>query len=278
MFVCIVYNPNKEESKEVLSYLKGLLDSEGFDFFLLKTDFSNFSANFSSYKGIKRPDFVICVGGDGTILYASRLFSVYEVPIAGVNVGKLGFLMHFSKDEIPYLIELIKTQKYEVENRMMIKSEVIFGDNEKYSNYSLNEVVVTRGKFHRLIDVEVFVDGEFLNNYRGDGIIVATPTGSTAYSLSAFGPILTPTMENIIITPICPHTLSARSIVLSKDANVKLKVKHISPSPIVVFDGQEYIDINEDVEINIGKCDFYAKVVRNPRKNFFEIIRTKLNW
>ncbi len=278
MFIGIVYNTDKEESKLVLSYLKKLLIEQNFDFFVLKTDFRNFSANFSSYKDIKRPDFVICIGGDGTILYGSRLFSRYEVPIAGIDVGKLGFLMHFSKDEIPYLIDLIKNQNYEIENRMMIKADVKFSSKEKYSNYSLNEIVITRGKFHRLIDVEVFVDDEFLNRYRGDGVIVSTPTGSTAYSLSAFGPILIPTMENIIITPICPHTLSARSIVLDKNTKVTLKVKQISPSPIIVFDGQEYIDIDEDVEVDITKCDFYAKVVKNPRKKFFDTVRIKLNW
>ncbi len=278
LFIGIVYNPSKPETSEVLNLLKFYLSKEGFEFFLLRTDFYEFSANLNYYKDIKRPDFVISVGGDGTILYSARLFSKYEVPIAGVDVGKLGFLMHFSKDEIEELVNYIRSASYEVEDRMMIKAQVNFSGKSSYLNNALNEIVVSRGKFHRIIDIEVFVNGEFLNKYRGDGIIVSTPTGSTAYSLSAFGPILFPTMENIIITPICSHTLSARSIVLPKDSLVVLRVENLPSPAVVVFDGQEYIDLNESVEIIISKCDYYAKIVKNPKRKFFETLRTKLSW
>lgn len=278
LFVGIVYNPSKEESKKIIRDLESILQKEGIDFFVLKADFSGFSTNIDSYKDIKKPDFVIAIGGDGTILYASRLFARYGVPIAGVDVGKLGFLMHFSQDEIHDLIRLVLESKYDTEDRMMINAKVRFKSGKIYENSALNEVVVSRGKFHRLIDIDVIINNEFFNRYRADGIVVATPTGSTAYSLSAFGPILMPTMENIVITPICPHTLSARSVVIDSNAVVVIKIDQVSPSPVVVFDGQDYIDINESAEIEVSKSKFFARIVKNPKKKFFEIIRSKLNW
>ncbi|MEN2997762.1 MAG: NAD(+)/NADH kinase [Brevinematia bacterium] len=277
-FIAIVYNPDKNEAKRIIDVLKNFFTRERIEFFILKTDFSDFSANLSSYKDIKKPDFVVSIGGDGTLLYSARLFSKYEVPIAGVDVGKLGFLMHFSENDLEELTQLIVSEKYEVENRMMLEVEIKISGKETYYNSALNEVVISRGKLHRLIEIEVLIDGEFFNRYRGDGIIVSTPTGSTAYSLSAFGPILMPTMENILITPICPHTLSARSIVLDKDSTVTLKVDYLSPLPVVVFDGQEYIDVDGKTELNIKRSKFYAKVVRNPKRKFFETLRTKLSW
>lgn len=277
-FVGVVYNPSKEEAKKIVEELEPFLTREKFEFFLLRTNFSGSSTDTSKHLGLKRPDLVIAIGGDGTILYAARLFSKHNVPIAGINIGKLGFLMHFSREEIENLINLIKKGEYEVEKRMMIKAEVRFDSGTSYSNYALNEVAVSRGKLHRLIDIDVFVDGEFLNRYNGDGIIVSTPTGSTAYSLSASGPILLPTMENIIITPICPHTLSTRSIVLDKDSVVTLRVEQYFLNPVIVFDGQEYIDVSEKVEIKLTKSEFYAKIVKNPKVRFFETLRAKLGW
>ncbi|MCX8029245.1 MAG: NAD(+)/NADH kinase [Brevinematales bacterium] len=277
-FVAIVYNPVKEEVKKVLDALKDSLYKQNIDFFLIKSDFSNYSANLKQYWDIKKPDYVISVGGDGTILYSARLFAKFDVPIIGLDVGKLGFLMQFSEIEIPKVVEMIVKGEFEVENRMMLKVFAKFISGGKYVNNALNEIVVSRGKFHRLLDIDVFVNGEFLNRYRADGIIVSTPTGSTAYSLSAFGPIVMPSLENIVITPICPHTLSARSIVLDSNSVVNLKIKHQEPSPVIVIDGQEYIDIYEDVEIDVSKCDFYAKLVLNQSRNFFDVLRAKLNW
>lgn len=276
--VAIVYNPSKEGGREVISFISPLLVESGIDFFLVKTDFKDFSANFDYYTDLKKPDFVLCVGGDGTILYASRLFAKYDVPIAGIDLGKLGFLMHFSKDELEELILSIKDDSYSVEERMMLKIDIEFKDGRRYSKDALNEVVVSRGKYHRLLDVEVFINGEFFNVYRADGVIVSTPTGSTAYSLSALGPILLPNMRNLIITPICPHSLSVRSIVLDEGSIVLLKVKHSFPASVIVLDGQEYIDIESDVEVKVKKSDYVAKIVSNPKKPFFEILKKKLNW
>ncbi|MCS7298713.1 MAG: NAD(+)/NADH kinase [Spirochaetia bacterium] len=277
-FVAIVYNPVKEETKRVIDKLKNLFSEEGLDFFLVKSDYSNFSANIDIHRGIKKPDYVVSVGGDGTILYSARLFAQYEVPIIGIDVGKLGFLMHFSESEIENVVKMIKEDNFKFENRMMISVIVRFKSGREFFGNALNEVVVSRGKFHRLLDIDVFVDGEYLNTYRADGIIVSTPTGSTAYSLSAFGPIAMPTMENLIITPICPHTLSARSIILESTKSIVLKIGYTTPPSVVVMDGQDYIDIDEEVEVEVTKCSFYAKVVTNPKINFFEVLRRKLNW
>ncbi len=276
--VAVVYNPSKPELRQVLDKLVNLLNSEGVDFFLIKTEFFNFSASFDSYEGLKRPDFVVCVGGDGTILYAARLFAKLDVPIAGIDVGKLGFLMHFSVDDIPKIIGFIRSNNYEYEQRMMLDVVANFESGKTFSSIALNEVVVSRGKYHRLISICVEVDGERLINYRADGVIVATPTGSTAYSLSAFGPILIPTSDNIVITPICPHSLSARSVVIDGSSVVKLYVKHTEPMAQVVVDGQEYLEISENAEIIVRKSAYYAKVVKNPDISFFKILRKKLKW
>jgi len=276
--VAVVYNPSKPELRHVLDKLSNLLDSEEVDFFLIKTEFFNFSATFESHDGLKKPDFVICVGGDGTILYAARLFAKLGVPIAGIDVGKLGFLMHFSVDDIPKVISFIKSGNYECEQRMMLDIVANFESGKTFSSIALNEVVVSRGKYHRLINICVEVDGEKLINYRADGVIVATPTGSTAYSLSAFGPILIPMADNMVITPICPHSLSARSVVIDGNSVVKLYVKHTEPTAQVVVDGQEYLEVSEDTEVIVRKSPYFAKIVKNPDISFFKILRKKLKW
>jgi NAD+ kinase len=160
----------------------------------------------------------------------------------------------------------------------MINVDIKFDDGRKYSKQALNEVVVSRGKYHRLLDVEVFVNNVFFNVYRADGVIVSTPPGSTAYSLSSLGPILLPTMINLIITPICPHSLSVRSIVLDEKSFVVLKVKHSFPTSVIVIDGQEYIDIESDVEVEVKKSEHFARIVSNPKRSFFKILKKKLNW
>jgi len=276
--IAVVYNPSKAEIKQFLDNLVKFLESKGALFFLMKTEFSDFSASFDSYKEIKKPDFVICVGGDGTILYASRLFAKWGVPIAGIDVGKLGFLMHFSVDDISNIVNSIENGSYEYEERMMLDITASFENGKTSNSIALNEVVVSRGKYHRLINICVEVDGEKLINYRADGVIVATPTGSTAYSLSAFGPILIPTSDNLVITPICPHSLSGRSVIVNGSSIVKLYVKHTEPTAQIVVDGQEYLEVSDNVEIVVKKSNYCAKIVKNPNVSFFEVLRKKLKW
>ncbi len=279
-FVYIVYNPIKKETKNALELVTSSLKKNSIDFNLIATKYVEISSfEQENIESLYSPELglVIALGGDGTLLYASRLFSRFSVPIAGIDLGKLGFLMHFSVNELEYLIQKYISGSLEIEERMMLDCWVEFETTDKKLNsIALNEVVVSRGKYHRLIDIDVYLNDQFFTSYRGDGVIVATPTGSTAYSFSAFGPILMPTMENIIITPICPHSSSLRSIVLDKDTVVTLKVKYTSPPGIVVVDGQEYIDLVDSVLIRVSGSKTKAKIVVNPKMSFLDIVKAKL--
>jgi len=222
-------------------------------------------------------DIVVAFGGDGTILSTANMVGHSGVPILGVNSGGLGFLAEVVVEELKQTIDDLITGKYTVIDRMLLDVKVVKKDRE-FSFSALNDMVVDKGTGPRLILIDVYINNTFLNTYRSDGLIVATPTGSTAYSLSAGGPLLMPTMNAIIVTPICPHSLTVRPIVLSENSLLHVALKPGQDAAQINLDGQSIMTLKPDEKIEIRKADFALKWVSVGERDFFEILRTKLHW
>jgi NAD+ kinase len=223
-------------------------------------------------------DLLITLGGDGTILTAVRRVGSSGVPVLGVKFGGLGFLAEVSPDEFLPTMERIFRGDYVVEERMALEGRVA-GSTSRF--FALNEVVVDKGKQSRVVRLKTTINGDFLNTYIGDGLIIATPTGSTAYSLAAGGPIMTPDMHAILITPICPHTLGARPVVVPEASVVAVEHEQAKEPAMVSADGRIVSPLDENQRVEVRKADFSIKLVRNRPPvagSFYDTLRNKLSW
>lgn len=223
-------------------------------------------------------ELIIVLGGDGTLLSVARLVGGRDVPILGINLGTLGFLTEVSRDEIKEAIERLLRGDFSVEKRLMLKAKVIRDDREISSFHVLNDVVINKGALARIIDLETFIDERFVTLFKADGLIVSTPTGSTAYNLSAGGPIIYPTLECMVLTPICPHTLTNRPIVLPGNSKIEIRLRSESQDVFLTLDGQVGFNLVKGDSVIITRADFKIGLVIPPEKNYFEILRTKLSW
>jgi NAD+ kinase len=220
-------------------------------------------------------DILISLGGDGTILRMARLVSGMSTPILGINLGKLGFLAEVSLDELDECLTEIINSDYIVEDRMMLQARI---GKSKVNVRALNDVVLHQTGSSRMFSVKTFVNGEFLSKFIGDGIIIATPTGSTAYALSNGGPIVTPTNQLILISPICPHTLTARTVVVPEESMITLKVETASGKIHLAADGQQQALLPPPVEIIIERSPLTTKLVKRKNRSHYDVLRRKLNW
>lgn len=224
-------------------------------------------------------DWVVVLGGDGTLLGAARKVGQYGAPILGVNLGGLGFLTGIPLDELYPMIEMMIKGRLEVETRAMLETRVFRGGREVLCFQVLNDVVINKGALARIIDLDVTIDEEFLTTFRADGLIISTPTGSTAYNLSAGGPILYPTLETFVLTPICPFTLTNRPIIIPNTATIRIQMgKESEETVILTFDGQVGCDLFFEDEVIINKSKEKIKLLRPPDHSYFKILRTKLMW
>ena len=225
-------------------------------------------------------DMIIVLGGDGTLLSAARLVAAAKrnVPIFGVNLGSLGFMAEVSLDELYASLGQALAGKLETAERMMLTAGVI-RNGKSVSEYTvLNDAVISKGAFARLVSLEVSVDGGFLTAIRADGLILSTPTGSTAYSLSAGGPIIHPAIHCFVMTPICPHTLSNRPIAIPDASVVRVKVLSESEGMSLSLDGQVVTPLLRNDVIEVRKAKRRIKIIKHPTKDYYEILRTKLKW
>ncbi len=218
-------------------------------------------------------DLIVSFGGDGTLLSVSRLVGPSEKPILGVNIGKLGFLTEVELTELESAIRRLRLGQYEVEERMVLEARCGGGP----PTYALNDFVVIKREVGRVLRVTATVDNYFLNTYTSDGLIVATPTGSTAYALSSNGPILTPTLEAIIINPICPHTLMVRPLVVNSESEIQLRVEK-GYDAVLTADGREEGRLTHDTEVLIRRAGYKVRLVRLGERTYFDVLRTKLRW
>ncbi len=223
-------------------------------------------------------DLVVVLGGDGTLLKAARLFGHLGAPILGVNLGGLGFLTEISLEELRQLFEGILQGEYQTENRMVLTARIVREGEVHPVIPFLNDVVINKGALARIIDLETSIGGQFLTSYRGDGLIVATPTGSTAYNLSAGGPILHPALKTILLTPICPFTLTNRPIILQDDAVIDILLGTKASEVWLTFDGQVGYPLKAGDVVQVQKSVKSVQLIKTPFKNYFEILRTKLKW
>lgn len=226
---------------------------------------------------VSESDIVIAIGGDGTLIHTSHLSAKYDVPILGINAGNLGFLAGLEKTELD-LLENLRSGNYYVDNRMMICCELYEGEMLMKKFYSLNDIVIGRGAMLNMCDIELSADNELSMNYKADGLIFSTPTGSTAYNLSAGGPVLDPAIESIIATPICPHSIFNRSLIFGADTLIEVKVNNLNHCGAVLSpDGEESIPLKENDRLIIRRGSRYVKIVRIKKGNFINILKSKLS-
>lgn len=225
----------------------------------------------------KHVELVIVFGGDGTFLSVSKQVNEYNIPILGINSGGLGFLTEFTLNELYPIMEKIIGDDYEIEERGML-SVSVYKKNKKFGSYTvLNDLVINNGKVSRIIDLAIYAEGNLITTFKADGIIFSTPTGSTAYSLSAGGPIVHPTLPVTLITPICPHILTNRPLVVSNEMEITVKVLTVGSS-YLTLDGQETVKVELNDEIKLKKSDSTVKLIKSPFRDYFSILKTKLMW
>jgi len=221
---------------------------------------------------------LLVLGGDGTLLAAAHLAAPRGIPILPINMGSLGFLTSFTLDELYPALEDTLEGRFSMSERVMLQVELERGGKVIENQRVLNEVVVNKGALARMIELELRIDGDFVCRYRADGLIVASPTGSTAYSLSAGGPIVHPGVESFIITPICAHMLSDRPLVVRDTSSVEMKLSGNTESVFLTLDGQRGIPLQATDLVRISRSKELLKLIQPPRKSYFEILRNKLKW
>jgi NAD+ kinase len=225
-----------------------------------------------------RVDLIVVLGGDGTLLATARVLNGKPVPLLAVNLGGLGFLTVITTDELYPTLEQAIAGDLRTEQRVQIEAEIVH-DGQVVAKYlALNDVVLNKGAIARVLDFDVWVDGSFISTYKADGLIVSTPTGSTAYSLAAGGPVVVPSVAAFIMTPICAHTLTNRPIVLTDSVTVEVAVKSQREPVYVTVDGQEGINLHSEDRVRIKRAASHVVLIQSSHKTYFEILRQKLKW
>lgn len=225
-----------------------------------------------------RCDFLIVIGGDGTLLSAARVVGTTGKPILGVNLGALGFLTAITLEELYPVLERIFSYDFEYDERMMLVAHV-HRLGERVANYTvLNDVVINKGALAKIIDIETTIGEMYLSTFKADGLIISTPTGSTGYNLSAQGPIVYPTLRTIVITPICPHTLTNRPLVVPDSMEVRAELRSQETDVFLTLDGQVGFGLRQGDVVEVKKADAPLRFFRSPFKDYFAVLRTKLKW
>lgn len=226
-------------------------------------------------KIVSECDMMIAFGGDGTILSTARLVGRAAVPILGVNLGKLGFLAELSVDEVESFVDDILNNQHVIEDRMVVR---VTAEGHDVQMFGVNDVVIDKSNSSRVIDMDTYVNNDYLVTYTGDGLIVSTPTGSTGYSLASGGPIVVPTSDVLTITPISPHTLTARSVIVPDSSVIRVSVESELQNVRVTADGQQEKIFTPPVNLFIQKADYSVKLVKRKDKSYYDVLRSKLMW
>jgi NAD+ kinase len=221
---------------------------------------------------------LLVLGGDGTLLAAARVAAARCIPILPINMGSLGFLTSFTVEELYPALEETLAGRSSMSERVMLQVEHVRAGTVLDRQHVLNDAVVNKSTLARMIELELFIDDDFVCRYRADGLVLATPTGSTAYSLSAGGPIVHPAVEAFVITPICPHTLTDRPVVVRDSSSIELKLAGNAESVFLTLDGQKGIPMQSEDRIRLTRSPHCLKLIQPPKKSYFEILRNKLKW
>ncbi|MFH1490157.1 MAG: NAD(+)/NADH kinase [Pseudomonadota bacterium] len=277
----IIYKHRFEPAISEARKLENWLRTKGFTAFSeeMSAEADRASCFDESSKIPNDVSYVVVLGGDGTLLGAARRVGKFGVPLLGVNLGSLGFLTEIPLKRLYPTVEMMLKGGLDTEDRLMLETKVLRRGEEVCRFLVLNDVVINKGALARIIELEVHINDQFLTTFRADGLIIATPTGSTAYNLSAGGPVLYPTLENFILTPICPFTLTNRPIILPDSHTVRIQMQKRSEEKVsLTFDGQVGFDFSHDDQVLISKSKERIRLIKSPDQTYFEILRAKLMW
>lgn len=279
--VGIIAKPHRPEATEVVRQLIERLKEKGRDVVLDAETAALVGAADSGIPKAEVParaDLLVVLGGDGTLLSVARLVGSGETPILGVNLGGLGFLTAITLDDLYPVLGSVLAGQYRASRRMLLHVDVE-RQGERVAEYVvLNDAVITKGALSRIVDLEVHIEQEYVTTYRADGLIICTPTGSTAYGLSAGGPILFPTMRALILVPICPHTLTNRPLVLPEEVKVRVVLESQHEDVYLTLDGQVGFPLRYRDQVAVRRADREITLIAPPKKSYYEILRSKLKW
>jgi len=277
----IISKPRKSEVRDVVLPLVEWLRERSIEVSIDKETGSILESHDKCLTRNEMPsqvDLIIVLGGDGTLLAAARALNRKPVPILAVNLGGLGFLTVITREELFATLEAVLAGNYRSDKRVQIEGELIRADEVISSFLALNDVVVNKGAIARILDFEVLVDGRLVSTFKSDGLIIATPTGSTAYSLAAGGPIVAPSVAALVMTPICAHTLTNRPLVLPDTATVEIIVKTQREAAYLTVDGQMGITAHSEDIVRMKKACSTVEIIQPVSRDYFEILREKLKW
>jgi NAD+ kinase len=274
--VGILLRPSAPELKDMFYRAKAIFESHGIEVMLDHNSGAMIGVLGQQFEILcSHCDMLVCIGGDGTLISAVRRSYAYHVPVLGVHAGKLGFLADIAIEELDAFVGLIRQGEYRIDKRAMLQATISTKEGEN-KIIAFNDIVITRPSISKMIHLDTYIDGKAFNTYYGDGVIVSTPTGSTAYNLSAGGPVLFPMTQVFALTPICPHSLTQRPVVMPGRFAIEMKTP--DPSAIVVVDGQDMYKFGEGDTIRIHLAEESAHLVHRKEFNYFDVLKEKLGW
>lgn len=272
----VILRPSTPQLKDSFFELKSIFESHGIDVYI-----ESISGGMIDVMGMefdllcKQCDVLVTLGGDGTLISAVRRSFDYDIPVFGIHAGNLGFLADVGMDELDTFVANLANGKFRIDERAVLEASVI-KNGEEVSIYAFNDVVLTRPSISNMIHIETLVDGNSFNTYYGDGVIVATPTGSTAYNLSAGGPVLFPLTEVFTLTPICPHSLTQTPVVLPGEFQIEMQSS--DKKALIIIDGQDMHELEQGESLHIKLASKRAKLLHREEFSYFDVLKQKLNW
>ncbi|MFL5480973.1 MAG: NAD(+)/NADH kinase [Gemmatimonadaceae bacterium] len=278
MRVGVIGHQGYEELPEILRTLFRVAPQLGIEPFL-EQEIYEVAGKGKKLEDSSQVDALVTLGGDGTLLRGARFLDGHDIPILGVNLGRVGFLTSCQSNDFEPALKHLAGGEYVAQPRMAISARAINADGETRKQWrALNDFVLHKGGFARVVRLNIFIDGESIGTYAADGVVISTPTGSTAYSLSAGGPVVVPTVESMLITPISPHTLGIRPLVIPPDAEVTVEANESPTELLVTVDGQVGTSFVKGDQLKVRRADNPVRIVRFPSTTFFERMRVKLGW
>lgn len=274
--VGMILRPSTPELKEMFFEAKRIFESRGIEVII-----DNISGGMIDVMGqpfdmmCQNSDFLVTIGGDGTLISAVRRSYRYQLPVLGIHAGKLGFLADLDFGELESFVDKMLAGEYRIDQRAVLQATVVTPSGES-EIFAFNDIVLTRPSIAKMIRLETYVDGRSFNTYYGDGVVVSTPTGSTAYNLSAGGPVLFPLTQVFALTPICPHSLTQRPVVLPGHFEIEMKTP--DTSALVIVDGQDLVEISDSDTVHIKLAEGAAHLIHRKEFNYFEVLKEKLGW
>jgi len=274
--VGVVLRPSTPELKALFYQVKNIFEHYGAEVLIDSISAGMIGVLGQDFSAIcEKSDILVCIGGDGTLISLTRRSYQFHKPILGINAGTLGFLADINPSEIETFVEKLYNGEFRIDERMMIEAVLSTGEEEKHL-YSFNDIVISRPSISKMVKVDAYIDKRWFNTYFGDGLIISTPTGSTAYNLAAGGPVTFPLTDAFILTPICPHSLTQRPLVIP--ANFEIEIKTPEKESLVIIDGQEQYDFGPEDTLLVKKASIGARLIHRVERNYFDVLREKLSW